>query len=139
VTHADARRARKGARLTRRAFVAKGLVTDIVFAPPTGRVARARLYGRGVSHMTQGRNHSMAAEDIESKVIEIVSEQMGVDKSEITRETHFINDLNADSLDTVELVMEFEDEFELSIPDEEAEKIQTVGQAIDYIKEHSNK
>jgi len=55
-------------------------------------------------------------EDIEQKVIEIVSEQMGVDKSEITRETHFINDLNADSLDTVELVMEFEDEFELSIP-----------------------
>ena len=76
-------------------------------------------------------------DDIETKVIEIVSEQMGVDKSEITRETHFINDLNADSLDTVELVMEFEDEFELSIPDEEAEKIQTVGQAIDYIKEHS--
>ena len=61
-------------------------------------------------------------EDIEQKVIEIVSEQMGVDKSEITRETHFINDLNADSLDTVELVMEFEDEFELSIPDEEAER-----------------
>jgi acyl carrier protein len=81
----------------------------------------------------------MAVEDIEQKVIEIVSEQMGVDKSEITRETHFINDLNADSLDTVELVMEFEDEFELSIPDEEAEKIQTVGQAIDYIKEHSGK
>jgi acyl carrier protein len=78
-------------------------------------------------------------DDIEQKVIEIVSEQMGVDKSEITRETHFINDLNADSLDTVELVMEFEDEFELSIPDEEAEKIQTVGQAIDYIKEHTNK
>ena len=73
-------------------------------------------------------------EDIEQKVIEIVSEQMGVDKSEITRETHFINDLNADSLDTVELVMEFEDEFEMSIPDEEAEKIQTVGMAIDYIK-----
>jgi len=72
-------------------------------------------------------------DDIETKVIEIVSEQMGVDKSEITRETHFINDLNADSLDTVELVMEFEDEFELSIPDEEAEKIQTVGQAVDYV------
>jgi acyl carrier protein len=60
---------------------------------------------------------------------------MGVDKSEITRETSFINDLNADSLDTVELVMEFEDEFDLSIPDEEAEKIQTVGAAIDYIVE----
>lgn len=73
------------------------------------------------------------AQGIENKVIEIISEQMGVDKSEITRETSFINDLNADSLDTVELVMEFEDEFDMSIPDEEAEKIQTVGAAIDYI------
>lgn len=72
---------------------------------------------------------------VEAKVIEIVSEQMGVDKSEISRETSFINDLNADSLDTVELVMEFEDEFDMSIPDEEAEKIQTVGAAIDYIVE----
>ena len=70
---------------------------------------------------------------IESKVIDIISEQMGADKSEIKRETSFINDLNADSLDTVELVMEFEDEFDMSIPDEEAEKIQTVGAAIDYI------
>ena len=70
---------------------------------------------------------------IEEKVISIISEQMDLDKSEITRETSFINDLNADSLDTVELVMEFEDEFDMSIPDEEAEKIQTVGAAIDYI------
>jgi acyl carrier protein len=70
---------------------------------------------------------------IEKRVIEIISEQMGADKSEITRNTSFINDLNADSLDTVELVMEFEDEFDMSIPDEEAEKIQTVGAAIDYI------
>ena len=70
---------------------------------------------------------------IEKKVIEIISEQMGADKNEITRETSFINDLNADSLDTVELVMEFEDEFDMSIPDEEAEKIQTVGAAVDYI------
>ncbi len=77
------------------------------------------------------------ADDTEAKVIEIVSEQMGKDASEITRETSFVNDLNADSLDTVELVMEFEDQFELSIPDEDAEKIQTVGQAIDYITEHS--
>ncbi len=80
----------------------------------------------------------MSADDtdvqiIENKVIEIISEQMGADKSEITRETSFINDLNADSLDTVELVMEFEDEFDLSIPDEEAEKIQTVGAAVDYV------
>jgi len=72
-------------------------------------------------------------QQIETKVIEIISEQMGVDKAEITRETSFINDLNADSLDTVELVMEFEDEFDMSIPDEEAEKIQTVGAAVDYI------
>ena len=70
---------------------------------------------------------------IEKKVIDIISEQMGTDRSEITRDTSFINDLNADSLDTVELVMEFEDEFDMSIPDEEAEKIQTVGAAIDYI------
>ncbi len=72
-------------------------------------------------------------QQIETKVIEIISEQMGVDKAEITRETSFINDLNADSLDTVELVMEFEDEFDMSIPDEEAEKIQTVGAAVEYI------
>jgi acyl carrier protein len=70
---------------------------------------------------------------IEEKVIDIISEQMGTDKSEITRETSFINDLSADSLDTVELVMEFEDEFDMSIPDEDAEKIQTVGAAVDYV------
>lgn len=69
----------------------------------------------------------------EERVIEIVSEQMGVSKDQITRDTSFINDLNADSLDTVELVMELEEEFEIAIPDEAAEKIQTVGQAIDYI------
>ena len=73
--------------------------------------------------------------DIEAKVKAIVAEQLGVDQAEISRETSFVNDLNADSLDTVELVMEFEDEFDMSIPDEEAEKIQTVGAAIDYIIE----
>ena len=78
-------------------------------------------------------------DETDTKVIEIVSEQMGVDKSEITRETHFINDLNADSLDTVELVMEFEDEFELSIPDEEAEKLQSVGDVTKYIEDSRSK
>lgn len=73
---------------------------------------------------------------IAEKVIQIVSEQMSVDKSEIKRETSFVNDLNADSLDTVELVMELEDEFDLTIPDEEAEKLKTVGEAIDYIQKH---
>ncbi len=80
----------------------------------------------------------MIESEIEAKVIDIVAEQMGVDKAEITRETSFANDLNADSLDTVELVMEFEDEFETSIPDEEAEKIQTVGHAIEYILKAGN-
>lgn len=80
----------------------------------------------------------MADVNIQEKVTEIVSEQMGIDKGEITPETSFINDLNADSLDTVELVMEFEDEFDMSIPDEEAEKIQTVGAAIDYITKIMN-
>ncbi len=72
-------------------------------------------------------------QEVLDKVTAIVSEQMGVDKSEIKKETSFANDLNADSLDTVELVMEFEDEFDMSIPDEEAEKIQTVGDAVDFI------
>jgi len=77
--------------------------------------------------------------DVEAKVKEIVAEQLGVDVKEIHRETSFVNDLNADSLDTVELVMEFEDAFDMSIPDEEAEKIQTVGQAIDHIKAYLEK
>ena len=74
----------------------------------------------------------------EERVIEIVSEQMRVSKDQVTRETSFVNDLGADSLDTVELVMEFEEEFDITIPDEEAEKIQTVGQAIDYIEHHAH-
>ncbi|RMH12842.1 MAG: acyl carrier protein [Planctomycetota bacterium] len=72
---------------------------------------------------------------MEAKVIDIVANQLGADKSAITRDTSFVEDLNADSLDTVELVMEFEDEFETSIPDDQAEKIKTVGQAIDFIKQ----
>ncbi len=74
---------------------------------------------------------------IRDKVIDIVCEQMGASKEKITDETSFINDLGADSLDTVELVMEFEDEFDLNIPDEDAEKIQTVGDAIKYIESHT--
>jgi len=74
-------------------------------------------------------------QEIESKVIEIVAEQMGADKAKITRATNFVDDLNADSLDTVELVMEFEDEFDTSIPDEQAEQIKTVGAAIEFISQ----
>lgn len=72
-------------------------------------------------------------EQVAEKVIAIVSEQLSVDKAEISKETSFVNDLGADSLDTVELVMELEDEFDMNIPDEDAEKLQTVGSAIDYI------
>jgi acyl carrier protein len=71
---------------------------------------------------------------IEERVVDIVAEQLGVDKDKITRETSFVNDLGADSLDTVELVMELEEEFDISIPDDSAEKIQKVGQAIEYIE-----
>lgn len=79
----------------------------------------------------------MTNPSIDERVIKIVCDQMGQTPEKITRETSFINDLGADSLDTVELVMEFEDEFEISIPDEDAEKIQTVGNAIDYITDKS--
>ncbi len=77
-----------------------------------------------------------SAEEIKDKVIQIVSEQLSVDKAEITPATSFVNDLNADSLDIVELVMELEDEFDLTIPDEEAEKLATVGHAIEYIQKN---
>ncbi|MEO1130815.1 MAG: acyl carrier protein [Planctomycetota bacterium] len=80
----------------------------------------------------------MTEQEVEQQVIEIVGEQMGVDTAEVTRDTSFVNDLNADSLDTVELVMEFEDRFETSIPDEKAEQIKTVGEAIDFIIEAKN-
>jgi acyl carrier protein len=73
-------------------------------------------------------------ENVEERVLNIVCEQLGTSRDKISRETSFINDLGADSLDTVELVMEFEDEFEINIPDEDAEKIQTVGDAIKYIE-----
>ena len=75
--------------------------------------------------------------EIADKVKKIVVEHLGVDEGKVTPEASFIDDLGADSLDTVELVMEFEEEFDITIPDEEAEKIQTVGQAIQYIEEHT--
>ena len=71
---------------------------------------------------------------VQERVIDIVAEQLGVDKEKVTPETSFVNDLGADSLDTVELVMELEEEFDIQIPDEAAEKIQTVGQAIEFIE-----
>ncbi len=73
--------------------------------------------------------------DITSKVKFIIVDKLGVDESEVTNEASFTNDLGADSLDTVELIMEFEKEFDIQIPDDQAENIATVGQAINYIEE----
>ena len=74
--------------------------------------------------------------DIESRVKAIIVDKLGVDESEVTRESSFTNDLGADSLDTVELIMEFEKEFNLAIPDDQAETIGTVGDAIKYVDEN---
>lgn len=79
----------------------------------------------------------MATENTEEKVIAIVSEQLGVPAEEVTRKSSFVDDLKADSLDVVELVMEFEDTFGITIPDDDYEKIRTVGDAIDYIEDKS--
>ena len=78
------------------------------------------------------------ANDIESKVKSIIVDKLGVDESEVTPEANFTNDLGADSLDTVELIMEFEKEFNISIPDEDAENIATVADAIDYIQKKNS-
>ncbi|PQJ35619.1 acyl carrier protein [Salinibacter sp. 10B] len=75
------------------------------------------------------------ANDIEESVKSIIVEKLGVDESDVTPDASITNDLGADSLDTVELIMEFEKEFDLTIPDEEAEEIATVGDAIDYLEE----
>ena len=73
--------------------------------------------------------------DVKSKVISIIVDKLGVDEGEVTNEASFTNDLGADSLDTVELIMEFEKEFDIQIPDDQAENIATVGQAVSYIEE----
>ena len=79
------------------------------------------------------------AENIETRVKEIIVNELGVEPEKVTEDASFVEDLGADSLDTVELVMAFEEEFGIEIPDEDAEKLQTVGDAIRYLKEHENK
>lgn len=79
----------------------------------------------------------MTEAEIESKVKAIIVDKLGVDENEVKNDASFANDLGADSLDTVELIMEFEKVFQISIPDDQAEKISTVGEAVTYIKEHA--
>ena len=78
----------------------------------------------------------MTNEEITRKVIELAADQVGVDPATVTPDTHFINDLNYDSLDRVEFTMDAEDEFEMQVPDDDAEKFQTVGQVIDYVEKN---
>ena len=76
--------------------------------------------------------------DVKSKVVAIIVDKLGVDENEVANDASFTNDLGADSLDTVELITEFEKEFNIAIPDDQAENIQTVGDAISYIEENAN-
>lgn len=76
--------------------------------------------------------------DIKGRVVSIIVDKLGVEESEVTNEASFTNDLGADSLDTVELIMEFEKEFNIAIPDDQAEGIQTVGDAVSYIEKNAN-
>jgi acyl carrier protein len=79
------------------------------------------------------------AQEIEDKVIAIVCEHLAKEKSEVSRETSYVNDLNADSLDIVEVVMDLEEEFDMSVPDEDAQKIDTIGATVDYIQAQLSK
>ena len=79
----------------------------------------------------------MDAETIEQRIRPLIAEQLGVEESKVTRNASFVDDLNADSLDLVEMIMSLEEEFKLEITDDEAEKIHTVGDAIDFIQEHT--
>jgi acyl carrier protein len=89
-----------------------------------------------IQEKAEKETHPMAAV-VEDKVKQIIVEQLGVDEGEVTPNASFVDDLGADSLDTVELVMAFEEAFDIEIPDEDAEKIRTVKDAIDYIEKHA--
>jgi acyl carrier protein len=91
----------------------------------------------GTEGVIPGKEVVRAMATVEERVKKIIAEQLGVEEDEVTPEASFVEDLGADSLDTVELVMALEEEFSIEIPDEDAEKILTVGKALDYIKEKS--
>src|SRR5690349_5991531 len=91
----------------------------------------------GVACVLSGKEEWRAMATVDERVKKIIAEQLGVEEDEVTPEASFVEDLGADSLDTVELVMALEEEFSIEIPDEDAEKILTVGKALEYIKEKS--
>jgi acyl carrier protein len=97
---------------------------------------RACACGKKPGAFELGKNEGDPRMNIEQKVKDIIIQQLGVDPEKVKPEASFVEDLGADSLDTVELVMAFEEEFGVEIPDEEAEKIRTVGDAMSYLKEH---
>jgi acyl carrier protein len=102
-------------------------ITRSVGGPPVADRRRAKI---GLGPLREDRT----VPSVEERVIDIVCENLGVSKEQVTRSTSFQEDMGADSLDIVELVMELEEEFEITIPDDQAEKIKTVGEAIDYIE-----
>jgi acyl carrier protein len=115
---------------------------------PGGRVLWYITQSGAISHRGRGDRQRVGQRrlgeesivpSVEERVIEIVCENLGVNKEQVTRSTKFIEDIGADSLDIVELVMELEEEFEITIPDDQAEKIKTVGEAIDYIERELGK
>src|SRR6202043_2112279 len=95
---------------------------------------QSRTWPRAEHGAGPGLREIPTVPSVEERVIDIVCENLGVNKEQVTRQTSFIDDVGADSLDIVELVMELEEEFEITIPDDQAEKIKTVGEAIDYIE-----
>jgi acyl carrier protein len=109
-----------------------------------GRKRRNNLLQKDLAVIKRGAQtynleKPMSEKSIEDKVRDIIVEQLGVNPEQVTINASFIEDLGADSLDTVELVMAFEEEFSVEVPDEDAEKLQTVGAVVDYIKEKTGK
>jgi acyl carrier protein len=118
-------------------FKSRYIFTRLPKLPPELLTFRPKTAYR-TGCVTDGAACLRKEQTVEEKVISIVSEQLSVSKDEITRDSSFIDDLHADSLDLVELGMKFEEEFGVSIPDEDYEKLRTVGDAIDYIKQRES-
>lgn len=116
-----------------------GVLGTIAEELPDGGSAKTRqeTYRRR-AHRQSGRYGSMEQDSIEERLKRIVADQLGVDEAQVTREASFEEDLNADSLDLVELIMSLEEDFNIEISEDDAEKIHTVGDAIDYIREHKS-